>query len=158
MPPESLRTLARRDVEGYIYDLSEVIRLQRYFRVNYATILIRRHSEGLLHPTQFQTYKGYSPRHLAHHLGLDGHLDERNPTHGVTLSTYPMSVLERVRALVEHGDLSPAAAAALLRVSQEAIRGQLLGAPKHADPSALRELQELPEFPARRATRGCQST
>lgn len=154
VPSPTLRALARRDQEGYIHDPYEVIRLQRYFRVTYAMMLIRLNSDGLLRPAQFHAYKGYSPRDLAHHLGLDDQLSEREPSAGgVTLGTYPPSVLERVRSLIEQDELSPAAAASLLRVSQEAIRDQLLATPEHARPDEQREFRELPDFPSRRKTR-----
>ena len=145
VPSAALRQVTRRDQSGHIRDPYEVIRLQRYFRVSYAMLLIRLLSEGLLIQQQFDTYKGYSPRDLAAHLGLDGEeygCGQR--MRGITLGSYSPSVLERVRALVEGEDLSPATAASLLGVSQEAVLGQLLAAPAEASSEEQREFDELP--------------
>ncbi len=123
----------------------DVLRLHRYFRVSYATMLNRLRNEGFLGQEQYDLYRGYSPSALARSMGLDG--ADYSPSQGddgVTLATYPTSVLERVQRMILEGDLTPAGAAELLNVSQEEILGELLkleGATKTEE----REFAELPE-------------
>ena len=144
VPSDKLRDLVTRRGDR-VSSPFEVIRLQRYFRVSYATMLNRLRSTGLLTPEQYDEYRRYSPSSLADPLGLD--CDEyRPPTdpQGVTLAAYPASVLERVQALVREEELGLGAAASLLRVSQEEIADELLAAPEQAKEEEEREFAELP--------------
>jgi Zn-dependent peptidase ImmA (M78 family)/transcriptional regulator with XRE-family HTH domain len=145
VPGDKLRDLVGRHGDRVVSPF-EVIRLQRYFRVSYATMLVRLRGTGLLSPEQYEEYRRYSPSDLASRLGLDG--DEyRPPTdpRGVTLAAYPASVLERIQALVRDGDLGLASAASLLNVSQEEVTEELLAAPKPAKAEEAREFAELPQ-------------
>jgi hypothetical protein len=132
----------------------DVLRLQRYFRVSYATMLNRLRNEGLLSQEQYDAYKGYSPNALARSLGLDC-TEYSSPQHdrGVTLATYPPSVLERVRRMILEDELTPAGAADLLHVSQEEIVGELLTFAE-SSPAEDQEFEELPHPSAPRARRG----
>lgn len=157
VPGEKLRELVDEAPDGGAADevLSpfDVLRLHRYFRVSYATMLNRLRGEGLLNQEQYDIFRGYSPSALARSLGLD--CTEYFPAkggNGVTLGMYPPSVLERVRRLVQENELSPAGAADLLRVSQEEILGELLVFALAKDEEE-REFVELPDPPAPRAKR-----
>lgn len=152
-PAEKLRILVEQNRDGAELSPFDVIRLQRYFRVSYATLLNRLRNEGLLSPAQYEEYKGYSPSALANCLGLDG--DDYIPMRDdpeITLATYPSSALERVRRLILDGDLIPAGAADLLHVSQEEIQEELL-AFAEASEEEEREFDELPDPSAPRAKR-----
>ena len=160
VPGEKLRELIDEDPDGEtagsaveVLSPFTVLRLHRYFRVSYATMLNRLRGEGILSQEQYDIYRGYSPSALAKSLGLD--CTEYYPPkgdNGVTLGTYPPSVLERVRRLVQEDELCPAGAADLLRVSQEEILGELLAFASAKDEEE-REFVELPDPPAPRAKR-----
>lgn len=157
VPGEKLRELVDQDPDGGAAGegLSpfDVLRLHRYFRVSYATMLNRLRCEGILSQERYDIYRGYSPSALARNLGLD--CTEYCPPkgdEGVTLGTYPPSVLERVHRLVQGDELSPAGAADLLRVSQEEILGELLAFASAKDEEE-REFVELPDPPAPRTKR-----
>jgi transcriptional regulator with XRE-family HTH domain/Zn-dependent peptidase ImmA (M78 family) len=148
VPGEKLRELVDEGPDGGEVDegLSpfDVLRLHRYFRVSYATMLNRLRGESLLSQEQYDVFRGYSPSALAKSLGFD--CTEYEPSrgdNGVALGTYPPSVLERVRRLVQEDELSPAGAADLLHVSQEEILGDLL-AFASAEDEESREFVELP--------------
>ncbi|HEY1336173.1 MAG TPA: XRE family transcriptional regulator [Bryobacteraceae bacterium] len=131
----------------------DVIDLHRYFRVSYATMLIRLRSEGLLPSDLYELYRGYSPSHLAARLGLP--YDEYIVTASaespeIALSCYPASILDRICLLVNEGEVSPAAAADLLQVSLEEVFERLLATPDPATPEDQREFAELPDPMTRR--------
>lgn len=154
VPGDALRRRAGQGPLGQVGSPRDVVDLQRYFRVSYAMMLIRLRSEGLLTPEEYEVYRGYSPRHLAARYGLE--YDEAVPTEvgaGITLGSYPASVLDRVQAMVKGGELSPSAAADLLHVSLEEILGRLLATPDPADEDERREFAELPN-PVVRAKAG----
>ena len=153
VPTGGLRRLVERD-HGGVLGPFEVVRLQRYFRVSYAMMLYRLRNEGLLTLEQFDEYKQYSPSQLARQLGYDArdYMSFPEATE-ISLGTYPVSVLERVRSLVRSDDLSPPAAASLLRVSQDVIFDSLLASPQPAAPDELREFDELREAQALAAGR-----
>ena len=155
VPREQLVALVRRGPLGRVDNPLEVIHLHRYFRVSYATMLIRLRSCGLITPERYEEFRRYSPSALASTLGLEG--EDYRPSadaFGVTLGSYPTSVLEQVRAMVTGDDLTPAGAADLLRVSQEEILQELLASPEAADPEELREFTELPAPTTPRRTKG----
>lgn len=154
VPSDKLRDLVAHSNQGRIGSPFEVIHLQRYFRVSYATMLNRLRSAGLLPPEQYEEYRWYSPSDLASRLGFD-HREyfPADGPHGTTLRTYPTSVLERVRSLILGEELSLPAAASLLRVSQEEIADELLAAFAHAGAEEEREFAELPA-PAPPRSRG----
>jgi Zn-dependent peptidase ImmA (M78 family)/transcriptional regulator with XRE-family HTH domain len=158
VPGEKLRELVAQNPDGGGLSPFDVLRLHRYFRVSYATMLNRLRDERLLTQEQYDIYRGYSPSVLANRLGLDCteyFLPQGNP--GVTLATYPPSILERVRRLVEDEELSPVGAADLLRVSQEEVREELLTFAV-AKEEEEREFDELPapatSRPKRKASAG----
>ncbi len=144
-PAEALRERVKRTPHGEVVSPLDVVNLQRYFRVSYATMLIRLRSEGLLLPEQYEEYRTYSPSRLAARLGLG--TDEYRPSaagSGISLGCYPTSVLDRTSTLVRDGDLTPTGAADLLQVSQEEVLGELLAPPEPAQESERREFDELP--------------
>jgi Zn-dependent peptidase ImmA (M78 family)/transcriptional regulator with XRE-family HTH domain len=152
VPGAALREWVARSPWGEVLSPLDVLDLHRYFRVSYATMLIRLRSEGLLSPERYEEYRAYSPSRLAARLGLE--CDDYYPSAsipGTSLACYPTSVLERVRALIDAGDLSPAGAADLLQVAQEEILDELLAPPEPAQESERREFDELPG-PATRRT------
>jgi hypothetical protein len=120
-------------------------------------LLYRLFSEGLLDHEQYQSYKELSPHDLAFRLGLDpGDYQHQPEARGITLATYPASVLSRVRSLIDIEELSPAAAASLLRVPHDVILEELLTSPARAAPVEKREFEELPKPPPPRARRKLQ--
>lgn len=146
VPEEGLLRVIGLPGDRPVTDPRLVIHLQRYFGVSYATMLNRLLDEGYLTSERYEEYRQLSPAALAASLGL-----ERDPyqravlaSNAVTLESFPPSVLERVREMVESDELSPAGAASLLRVSQEAILQRLLAAPRPADKDEEREFDELP--------------
>lgn len=158
VPGEKLRQLAGKDSENGSGDepLSplDVVRLHRYFRVSYATMLNRLRGEGLLSQNDYEVYRGYSPGALARSLGLDSteYFLPREDD-GVSLGAYPPSVLERVQRMIRDGDLTPTGAADLLHVSQEEILEELLRFAS-ASNDERQEFNELPTPAAPRAKRG----
>lgn len=153
VPAEKLRELVEQSRDDEDVSPFDVLRLQRYFRVSYATILNRLRAEGLLSLEGYDVYREYSPSALAKRLGLD--CTEYSPSqddHGVTLSAYPTSVLERVRRMIQEDDLTPASAADLLHVSQEEILRELL-AFAAANAAEVQEFAELPNPTVTRAKR-----
>lgn len=60
------------------------------------------------------------------------------------LDRYPVSVLERIRYAIDKNQLTPARAASLLDVEEEAIRKTMLSEPPLATEVELREFGELP--------------
>src|SRR5215208_4994315 len=122
-------------------------------------MLNRLRSENLLSPEHYETYRQYSPRRLAATLGLDGSdYFPSTDTYGVSLGSYPASVLGRVHKMVENDDLTPAGAADLLNVAQEEILGELLARPEPASDTESREFAELPApSRPRRETRAFQA-
>lgn len=132
----------------------DVVRLHRYFRVSYATLLNRLRNEGLLSDQQYQAFKDVSPTSLARQLGLDCSEYTSTPgKSGVSLAAYSPSVLERVRQFVHDDELTPSGAADLLQVPVEEIVIDLLQPFPHATPEETREFAELPEPNAPRSRR-----
>lgn len=145
VPSDTLREWVRRLPDSGVASAYDVIDLQQGFRVSYATMLNRLRAEGLLAPEQYQEYQGYSPSYLAAQRGLA--VDDYAPSpraEVLSLGSYPTSVLDRVSTLIKQQELSPAAAADLLRVPLEAINDDLLTKPVAANADELREFQELP--------------
>ncbi len=154
VPTAALRALNGRSAGERAPDPFLVIRLQRYFRVSYATMLVRFYAEGFLTREQYEEYREYSPSHLAAQLGLDTCEYHHHPKdQGVTLSAYPTSILELTRAFLRDRTLDLPGAAALFRVPEETIATQLLSRPREADPDERREFEELPVPPAPRRRR-----
>jgi Zn-dependent peptidase ImmA (M78 family)/DNA-binding XRE family transcriptional regulator len=152
VPGERLHELVATGPDGSIspYD---VVRLHRYFRVSYATLLNRLRNEGLLSDQQYQAFKDVSPTSLARQLGLDcSEYISMQARQGVSLATYPPSVLERVRQFIHEEALTPAGAADLLQVPVEEILSDLLPLPQ-ASREETREFAELPEPNAPRSRR-----
>lgn len=153
VPGERLHELMATGPDGSIspYD---VVRLHRYFRVSYATMLNRLRNEGLLSDGQYQAFKDVSPTSLARQLGLDcSEYTSAVDRPGVSLATYPPSVLERVRQFVHEGELTPSGAADLLQVPVEEINSELLRPFPRATTEETREFAELPEPNAPRSRR-----
>jgi hypothetical protein len=145
VPGAALRARVAQSPLGAVVGPLDVLTLHRYFRVSYATMLVRLHSEGLLSPEQYAEYRTYSPSRLAARLGLD--CEDYRPSASApatSLASYPPSVLERTRALIESGDLSPAGAADLLQLAQEEVLGELLSPPEQAADNERQEFEELP--------------
>ncbi|MDI3340148.1 MAG: XRE family transcriptional regulator [Sphaerobacter sp.] len=146
VPRGGLRRVVKRLGGGSVADPHAVIRLQQYFGVSYATMLNRLLDERYLTPAQYAEYRQLSPSALASNLGIESDV-YRQPSpapDGVSLETYPPSVLERVWALIESDDLSPAAAASLLRVAQDDILRGLLAPLRPATDAERQEFAELP--------------
>lgn len=158
VPGEKLSELVAESPHGHVTDPLAVIQLHRHFRVSYATMLNRLRSENHLSPERYEAYRQYSPSRLAATLGLDGaDYVPSSGTPGVTLGSYPASVLGRVRTMVRDDELTPAGAADLLNVAQEELLGELLATPEPASDRESREFLELP-MPAgsRRKARAAQ--
>lgn len=152
VPGERLHELVATGPDGGIspYD---VVRLLRYFRVSYATLLNRLRNEGLLSDEQYQAFKDVSPTSLARQLGLDcSEYSSTQAKQGVSLATYPPSVLERVRQFIHEEALTPSGAADLLQVPVEEILSNLLPLPG-ASSEEVREFAELPVPNAPRSRR-----
>ena len=151
VPGETLRQLAGDS--GAPLSPLDAVRLHRYFRVSYATMLNRLRGEGLLSQDDYEEYSGYSPSALARSLGLDAAAYALpREDDGISLGTYPPSVLQRVQRMIRDGDLTPAGAADLLQVSQEEILDLLRV--ETANDDERHEFDELPVPAAPRAKRG----
>lgn len=156
VPSEALRRRVEARGAGKSITPVDVIDLHRYFRVSYATMLIRLRSEGLLSPDLYEAYRGYSPSHLAARLGLsydEYTLVASDGSAEIALGNYPTSVLDRIWQLVSDGEVTPAAAADLLQVSVEEVLERLLATPEPATPEDQREFAELPGPTARHGKR-----
>lgn len=157
VPAPTLRSLVGHDADGPVQDPFEVIRLQRYFRVSYATMLYRLLAEGLLSRPQYDEYQSYSPSHLAAQLGFDVH-EYRHPpgADDVITRRFPSSVLRRLRTLTQEEIMSVAKVSSLLQIAPETISDNLLGNPEQASPEERREFDELPP-PPRPRLRGAET-
>ena len=107
VPGAALRTQVAQLPYAKVASAFEVVALQRYFRVSYATLLNRLWSEGILSPEQYDEYREYSPGDLADRLGL---AHDESTLSGqslrISLGSYPTSVLDRVSALITSEDLT----------------------------------------------------
>lgn len=76
MPVEGIRRLMDDLAIDLITDASEVVHLQRFFRVSYATALVRLRAAGLLSPDQFSEFRELQPVRLAQAMGYSIEEDE----------------------------------------------------------------------------------
>ena len=152
VPSVMLRELIRRHFQGHIASPDDVVRLQRSFQVSYAVILNRLLDDQFLSPDRYRAYQGYSPKALATRLGIEAYPSQTASIAAGSLGCFPPSVLDRVRRLIEGDELSPAAAASLLNVAQEAVLARLLTNPPRATNDERREFRELPQPDRSRAT------
>lgn len=158
VPAPTLRSLVGHGADGPVTDPFEAIRLQRYFRVSYATMLYRLLAEGFLSRPQYDEYQSYSPSHLAAQLGFE--VDEyRHPpgTDNVITRRYPPSVLRHLRSLVREKIMSVATVSSLLQVAPEVIPDSFLRDPEQASTEERREFIELPP-PSRRRFREVETS
>lgn len=153
VPGGKLHELVALGPDGAEVSPYDVLRLQRYFRVSYATMLNRLRNEGLLSQANYEQYREYSPSALARNLGLDvSEYVRLEGDAGVSLASYPTSVLERVRRFILDDQLTPLGAADLLDVSVEEIQQDLM-AFTQASNAELAEFEELPAPNAPRSRR-----
>lgn len=126
-------------------DEYDVLYLAHYFNVSYAFMLNRLDFEGHITSDQKRKWQTYSPRSLARHVGLDPELFRSRADEELYFNKYPVSVLNRVRELIEQDELSIGQAADLLRLDPFSIQHEWLQAPAGADDNDLREFKELAE-------------
>lgn len=146
VPTKQLKRLAKDEEQRGGPDAYEALRLASYFRVSYATLLIRLREEGMIDGEYYDWIKGHSPSRMAWYMGMDS--DEFNiPEHRMLyLERYPVSVIERVRRAVEDGYVSPSQAAGLLDVDVHTLQQKILqfSDPPPAEEEERREFEELP--------------
>lgn len=145
VPAKGLTQIVAANEWAKNLDQYGVIILAHYFKVSYAFMLNRLAFERFITQEKKLTWQSYSPRSLAQHVGLDPDLFRSCAEEEPYLNRYPVSVLNRVRELIEEDELSVAQAADLLLLDQISIQRSLLQAPAHADENDRRELNEFAE-------------
>ena len=143
VPAKTLKQMAA----GGNIDPHKALQLAAYFRVSYATMLMRLAEEKLITYNQKEEWRQYGPRSMAKQLNLSPELFQasRGAKTG-KLDRYPLSVFEQIKLALQTRHTFLANAAQVLDVSEEDLKSRLIvGSPKTED-VVRRELNELPPF------------
>lgn len=144
VPGKELRRMVKADGAARVEVApSKALSLAVYFGVSYAMILVRLKSEGLITSSQHEEWGKYSPKALAHQIGLAGHEFHIPDPRQLRLDRHAVSVLELVRSSIERDLLSPKQAAGLLGVDVREIQQVLLAKPPPATELELREHEQF---------------
>lgn len=143
VPRKRLRAMVEV-AAGDSVDAYAVVYLARYFRVSYPTTLHRLLTERHVTQEAFDRMKRYSPAAIASRLGLEAsHFRPSDPA-PLGIDRYPMSVVKRTRAVLQHDPADVDRIAELLDVEADDVETVLLADPPAAGPQEMREFYELP--------------
>lgn len=119
MPTEGVRRVMEEHGFGpRITDAADVIHLQRFFKVSYATALVRLRQARYLRPALYEQFKSVRPVHFARALGYEPDPEEfQQDADQWRLRRYPPRFLRLLRLAVQHEQLSIPTAASLVEVS-----------------------------------------
>jgi len=140
---KELRRLTGGDRTHQDLDPYQALRLAAYFRVSYATILVRLREEGLIAAPTYREWQTYSPGAMAEAVGLDPADFRFSNGRLQAHERYPLSVLEQIKQAIRRDDLPVERAAALLDMDLLRLR-LLIAEPPQARQGEEREFDELP--------------
>lgn len=149
MPTEGIRRVMEEQGFGpKITDPADVIHLQRFFNVSYATALVRLRQARYLKPDLYEKFKGVRPVIFARSLGYEPAPEEyeQDPSQW-RLRRYPPRFLRLLRSAIQNEQLSVPSAAKLVGVSIDELADFAATATFTADDSSL-EAREVAQFEA----------
>jgi transcriptional regulator with XRE-family HTH domain len=119
MPTEGVRRVMEEHGFGpRITDAADVIHLQRFFDVSYATALVRLRQARYLSQELYEEFKRVRPVHFARALGYEPDPEEwEQDAEQWRLRRYPPRFLRLLRLAVQRGQVSIPTAASLVDVS-----------------------------------------
>lgn len=147
MPSEGVRRVMEEHGFGpRITDPADVVHLQRFFNVSYATALVRLRQAKFLTPASYEEFKGIRPVLFARSLGYEPDPEEfEQDTDQWRLRRFPPRFLRLVRVAIQHEDISVPTAAELVGVSIDEMAQFAASGPFHLDESSP-ESRETAEF------------
>lgn len=147
MPTEGVRRVMEEQGFGpKITDAADVIHLQRFFKVSYATALVRLRQARYLKQEHFERFKKVRPVVYARSLGYEPDPEEfEQDADQWRLRRYPPRFLRLLRLAIHQQRISVPSAAALVGVSIDELAEFAAGAPFATDevPVASREFDEF---------------
>jgi hypothetical protein len=119
MPTEGVRRVMEEHGFGpRITDAADVIHLQRFFKVSYATALVRLRQARYLRPALYEEFKSVRPVQFARALGYEPDPEEfQQDADQWRLRRYPPRFLRLLRLAVQREQVSIPTAASLVNVS-----------------------------------------
>ena len=129
-------------------DPYKALQLAVYFRVSYATMLMRLAEEKLITHNQKEEWRQYGPRSMARQLNLSLELFQTGRSDpnkkNSKLERYPLSVLEQIKSALDAEQIVARKAAQLLGVSKSELESRLLNKLPEAEEAEKQEFDELP--------------
>lgn len=147
MPSEGVRrVMEEQGIGPRITDPADVIHLQRFFNVSYATALVRLRQARVLTNERYERFKGVRPVLFARALGYDIAPEELEQDEGEwRLRRYPPRYLRLIRHGIRQDLISIPTAADLVGVSIAEMADFAAGAVLTPDESSF-EFREMVEF------------
>ncbi len=147
MPTEGVRRVMEEQGFGpKITDPADVIHLQRFYKVSYATALVRLRQSRSLRPADYDRFKQIRPVIYARSLGYEPEPEEfEQDADQWRLRRYPPRFLRLLRLAIKADQISVPSAAKLVGVSISEMADLAAAAPIGTDetPVSNRELQEF---------------
>jgi transcriptional regulator with XRE-family HTH domain len=147
MPTEGIRRVMEEHGFGpRITDAADVIQLQRFFKVSYATALVRLRQARYLNETRYEQFKGVRPVLFARALGYEPDPEEyEQDADQWRLRRYPPRFLRLLRLAVQREHISIPTAASLVEVSIDEMAEFAAAGPSTVD-HTTRASRETAEF------------
>ncbi len=147
MPSEGVRRVMEEHGFGpRITDPADVIHLQRFYNVSYATALVRLRRARFLTLESYQEFKGVRPVLFARSLGYEPDPEEyEQDADQWRLRRFPPRFLRLLRLAIHEEHISVPTAAELVGVSIDEMAQFATSGPFHLDESSL-ESRETAEF------------
>jgi Zn-dependent peptidase ImmA (M78 family)/DNA-binding XRE family transcriptional regulator len=147
MPSEGVRRVMEEHGFGpRISDPADVIHLQRFYNLSYATALVRLRQAKYLTPEAYEEFKGVRPVLFARSLGYEPDPEEfEQDADQWRLQRFPTRFLRLLRHAIRHEHISVPTAAELVGVSIDEMAEFATAGPFRVDESSL-ESRETAEF------------
>lgn len=147
MPTEGVRRVMEEQGFGpHITDPADVIHLQRYFNVSYATALVRLRQARILTQDMYLEFQDIRPVVFARALGYETDPDEyQQDPNGWGLRRFPPRFLRMLRSAIRDDHISASTAAELVGVSVAEMADFAANGPTTDEESSLVR-RELGEF------------
>lgn len=147
MPTEGIRRVMEEQGFGpQITDAADVIHLQRFFDVSYATALVRLRQARYLRQDRYEAYKGVRPVLFAKALGYQPDSEEfEQDSSQWRLRRYPPRFLRLLRLAIQRQRISIPSAASLVDVSIDEMTEFAAAGPLPVDETSI-ESREAAEF------------
>lgn len=144
IPTEGIRrTLEEQGIGPRIEDPAEVVHIQRFFRVSYATALVRLRQARFLSQRHFDEFQEVRPLAFAQELGYPVSDEEYEPdAERWRVRRFPPRFLRLVRLLLLRGEVSAGSVANVMGLTVDEV--EELVADRHVDDPAVRA--EVGEF------------